>query len=115
VGVNHFVSIGDMAFIAGYAQIHHDVPPFVKVSGMNKVRALNSVGLKRNGFTDGDIEALEDLVRHLFINKKAALASKISSYDMQNGINEHVKAVIEFLKRRDSGKAGRYLEGLRKK
>jgi len=115
VGVNAFVSIGDFAYIAGYAQIHHDVPPFVRLSGMNRVRALNSVGLKRNGFTEADIESLETAVRHLFINKKQALAAKLHGYDMQNGINEHVKAMIEFLKRRDSGKAGRYLEGLRGK
>ena len=82
---------------------------------MNRVRALNNVGLKRNGFTDADVEELENLVRHLFINKKAALATKMNTYDTQNGINPHVKSVIEFLKRRDSGKAGRYLEGLRKK
>lgn len=113
VGVNAFVSIGDFSYIAGYAQIHHDVPPFVKVSGMNKVRALNTLGLKRHGFTESDIESLENAVRHLFINKKQALAAKMSAYATENGINPHVKAMIEFLKRRDSGKAGRYLEGLR--
>jgi UDP-N-acetylglucosamine acyltransferase len=115
VGVNAFVSIGDFAYIAGYAQIHHDVPPFVRVSGMNRVRALNSIGLKRNGFTDSEIECLENAVRHLFINKKQALLSKLQAYDMQNGINPRVKEMIEFLKRRDSGKAGRFLEGLRGK
>src|SRR6266550_533889 len=57
VGVHHFVTIGDFAYIAGYAQIHHDVPPFVKVDGSDKVRALNTTGLRRAGFGDEDVAA----------------------------------------------------------
>lgn len=115
VGVNAFVTIGDFSYIAGYAQIHHDVPPFVRISGNDRIRALNSVGLKRGGFTESDIEALEEAVRSLFISKKHSRAAALSQYDTQNGINTHVKTMVDFLHRRDSGKMGRYLEGLRNK
>ena len=58
VGIHHFCTIGDYAYISGYARIHHDVPPFVKVDGEDRIRALNTIGLKRAGFSDEDIQAL---------------------------------------------------------
>jgi UDP-N-acetylglucosamine acyltransferase len=115
VGVHHFVTIGEFAYIAGAARIHHDVPPFVKVADDDKIRALNSVGLRRAGFADEDIEALEEATRRLFISKQKPFARALADFDMQNGVNPHVKKMVEFLVRRDSGKHGRYLEGLRAK
>lgn len=112
VGVNAFVTIGDFAYIAGAARIHHDVPPFVKVSDVDDIRALNSVGLRRGGFAEADIEALEEAARRLFSRQKP-LALTIAEYDSGNGINPHVKRLIDFLKRRSEGKHGRYLESLR--
>lgn len=114
VGVNAWVTIGDFAYVGGYASIHHDVPPFVKVSDSDKIRALNEVGLRRGGFTDDDIVALDDAARKFFISKSKPLAVTMAEFDLSNGINSHVKTMIDFLRRRDSGKYGRYLESLRK-
>src|SRR5437762_2659488 len=66
VGIHHFVTIGDFAYLGGAARIHHDVPPYVKVDGEDKIRALNTVGLKRAGFNDEDIVALREAVRKLW-------------------------------------------------
>lgn len=115
VGVHHFVTIGDFAYIAGYARIHHDIPPFVKVGDGDKIRAINAVGLRRAGFPESDIEALEDCVKRLFIAKDKPFSVALSEYHLSNGINPHVKRMVEFLKRRDTGINGRYLESLRQK
>lgn len=112
-GVHHFVTIGDFAYVAGYAQIHHDVPPYVKVQGSDKIRALNTVGLKRAGFSEDDILALKDTVRKLWFAREKPFSKIIAEYDLMNGINPHVKTMIQFLQRRDAGKHGRHLEGLR--
>lgn len=112
VGVNAWVTIGDYAYIGGAARIHHDVPPFVKVSDKDHIRALNAVGLKRAGFCEADIDALDEAARRLFVGRKP-LAVAMAEFDTGNGINGHVKSMIEFLRRRDSGKFGRYLESLR--
>jgi UDP-N-acetylglucosamine acyltransferase len=115
VGVHHFVTISDFAYIGGYARIHHDVPPFVKVADDDEIRGLNVVGLRRAGFPEPDIEALEDAIRQLFNNRRKAFAQAMADFDTMNGINSHVKRVVEFLRRRDLGKHGRYLESLRAK
>jgi UDP-N-acetylglucosamine acyltransferase len=111
-GVNAWVTIGDFAYIGGAARIHHDVPPYVKVSDKDCIRALNSVGLRRAGFADDDIHALDTAARRLFVSKRP-LSITMAEYDTANGINQHVRTMIEFLRRRDSGKFGRYLESLR--
>ena len=113
VGIHHFVRIGDFAYLGGAARIHHDVPPFVKVDGEDQVRALNTIGLKRNGFSDEDIAALKDAVRTIWFGRKKTFAQGLAEFDCMNGINPHVKKMIQFLRERDLGKHGRYLESLR--
>lgn len=113
VGIHHFVTIGDYAYLAGAARIHHDVPPFVKVADDDKIRALNTVGLRRAGFADADIEELEGAIKRLFIAKEKPFSLALAEFDTLNGINPHVREMVEFLRRRNSGKNGRYLESVR--
>ena len=114
VGVHHFVTLGRNAFVAAYARIHHDVPPFCKVEGSDRVHGLNKKGLERTGFGPEDVAALSEACRNLF-SKKRPLAVAMAEYVLSDGINPFVQQLIEFLRRRDSGKHGRYLESLRNK
>ena len=112
VGIHHFVTVGEFAYLAGYARIRHDVPPFVKIDGADKVRGLNAVGLERAGFTAEAIECLEEACRKLFYNKAKPIAVAMQEVE-QSAAHPKVKELIEFLRRRDAGKNGRYLEGNR--
>ncbi len=114
VGINQWVTIGDFVYAVGAARIHHDVPPFVKVSDQDQIRALNEVGLRRNGYSDDDISALDAAGRKLFFAREGPISVAMKDFDMMNGLNPNVKIMLEFLRRRDQGKYGRYLEGLRK-
>ncbi len=113
VGIHHFVTVGDFAYLGGYAQIHHDVPPFVKVADSDQIRGLNTVGLKRAGFSDTDIEALEQATRQLFYGRQKPFSVALAEFDTRNGINPQVKRMVEFLRQRNDGKHGRYLESKR--
>jgi len=110
VGLHHFVTVGKYAFVAAYSRIHHDVPPFCRIDGADQVRGLNTVGLRRAGFAEPDIEALNEAYRRLF-SKRKPFSQAMAEFDIQNGINPQVRQMIEFLRRRDEGKHGRYLEG----
>ena len=79
----------------------------------DEVRGLNTVGLRRAGYPEQDIEELQRAYRNLF-GKKKPLSVAMGEYDVMNGINPHVKRLVEFLHRRNSGKHGRYLESQRK-
>jgi UDP-N-acetylglucosamine acyltransferase len=111
-GVHHYVTIGDFAYLGGAARIHHDVPPYLKVDGDDKVRGVNTVGMARAGFEQKDIEELVEACRKLFYRRRP-VALAMAEIDTLNGINPHIKNLVEFLRRRDQGKHGRYLERFR--
>ena len=111
VGVHHFVTIGRCCFIGGYARIHHDAPPFCKIDGDDGVRGLNVKGLTMAGYPQPDIEALEQAYNRLFTREKQTpFAQALADFDTLNGLNPHVKHMVEFLRQRGLNKYGRYLQ-----
>jgi UDP-N-acetylglucosamine acyltransferase len=66
-GIAQRVRVGESAFVAAGAMVERDVPPFVIVQGDRaRVRALNTVGLRRRGVSEASIAALERAFRALF-------------------------------------------------
>jgi UDP-N-acetylglucosamine acyltransferase len=62
-----FVRIGEGAFVAAGAMVETDVPPFLIVAGDRaRVRALNRVGLRRQGVPEVSRRALAKAFRVLF-------------------------------------------------
>jgi UDP-N-acetylglucosamine acyltransferase len=72
-GVHQFTKIGRCAIIGGCSAVAQDVPPFVNASGNRvKLYGLNTVGLKRQGFSEERIAALKKAYRILFRSKLTA-------------------------------------------
>jgi UDP-N-acetylglucosamine acyltransferase len=113
-GVHHFATIGRHAYVGAYSRIHHDVPPFCKVDGADQVRAVNATGLRRAGFCEEDIEAIDEACRALFSRRKQPFSMTLAEYQNAQGLNPNVKLLIDFLIQRNTGKNGRFLEALRK-
>ncbi len=67
-GVHQFCRVGKYAFIGGFTVILQDVLPFLRVAGMRPVLlyGLNSVGLRRRGFSRERLGALKDMFKILF-------------------------------------------------
>ena len=67
VGIHQFVRIGDHAFVGGKSAIVKDIPPYVMAVGDRaKLRGLNSVGLKRFGFSQETLLLLKKAYRIIF-------------------------------------------------
>lgn len=65
--VHQFVRIGDYAFVGGKSAIVKDIPPYVIASGDRaKLHGLNSVGLKRHGFSQETLSTLKKAYRIIF-------------------------------------------------
>ena len=112
--VHHFVTIGEFAYIGGYCRIHHDVPPFVKVDGSDQIRGLNKVGLARAGTSAEEIKAAGRRLPQAVRRRKRPLAVAMKELESLNGeLTPHVREVLDFLRRRNEGRNGRYLEGKR--
>jgi UDP-N-acetylglucosamine acyltransferase len=69
-GLHQFVRIGRHAIIGGCSAVAQDVPPFVSAVGNRAtLYGLNTVGLKRHGFTDEQMTALKTAYKILFRSK----------------------------------------------
>ena len=67
VAVHQFCTIGDHAFISGGSLVRKDVPPYVKAARepLSYV-GINSVGLRRRGFSSKKIKEIQDIYRLLY-------------------------------------------------
>jgi UDP-N-acetylglucosamine acyltransferase len=76
--IHQFVTIGPHAFLGGGSLVRKDIPPFVKAAREPLTYAgINSVGLRRRGFSEEQINDLHNLYRLLFLggmNTQDALA-----------------------------------------
>ena len=66
--VHQFCRVGKLVMVGGLSKITQDVPPYVMAEGVaaSQVIGLNKVGLKRNGYTPGDILQLKEAYRVIY-------------------------------------------------
>jgi len=71
VGSQQFIHVGAHAFIAGATLIRKNVPPYVKAAREPiTFIGVNSIGLRRRGYTDEQVREIEDIYRILFVQSK---------------------------------------------
>ena len=73
---HQFVRVGDLCMVKGLAAISQDVPPYVLASDSNRVRGLNSVGMRRAGLSAVTRQSVKEAFRQIFLeglNLKQAL------------------------------------------
>ncbi|WP_347174349.1 acyl-ACP--UDP-N-acetylglucosamine O-acyltransferase [Polaribacter uvawellassae] len=65
--IHQFIQIGDHAMISGGSLVRKDVPPYTKAAKepLSYV-GINSVGLRRRGFTSEKIKEIQDIYRILY-------------------------------------------------
>ncbi|MEG1554154.1 MAG: acyl-ACP--UDP-N-acetylglucosamine O-acyltransferase [Rikenellaceae bacterium] len=64
--IHQFVRIGDHAMTAGGALVGKDIPPYVMAGHLvSDYKGINSIGLKRRGFTSDDINTIQSIYRIL--------------------------------------------------
>lgn len=70
VPVHQFTRIGQHAFVGGWYRVTRDVPPYIRTMGDPLVYAgLNSVGLRRRGFSNEALLALKRAYKILYFSK----------------------------------------------
>ena len=67
VAIHQFVRIGNYAYVGGKSAVVKDIPPYVIAAGDRaKLHGLNSVGLKRHGFSNETLSLLKKAYRIIF-------------------------------------------------
>jgi len=103
VAAQQFVHIGAHAFIGGASLIRKDIPPYVKAAREPLTYAgVNSVGLRRKGFTDDEVREIEDFYRVLYVqNNNISKGLNIIKERADNSIIS--QKIIEFIENSDKG------------
>lgn len=76
--VHQFTRVGTLAMMQGKSGVGQDLPPFTVAIGNNRTCGLNTVGLRRAGYTAEQRTELKRLYRALFLsgqNLQAAIAA----------------------------------------
>ncbi len=95
--VHQFSKIGAYAFIGGGAIITRDVPTYVMVAGNPaEPHAVNSIGLKRRGFTDEQIRNIRDAYRILY-RSDLKLAEALDKLRLLGETQPEVRVFVEFI------------------
>jgi len=103
VAIHQFVRVGEHAFIGGKSAVVKDVPPYVIAAGDRaKLHGLNSVGLKRHGFSPQTLLALKRAYRIIF---RIGLTLNESIERVKAEV-EQVPEVVDFIEFVQSSKRG---------
>ena len=66
--VHQFVRIGEQVMIGGGSLVRKDVPPYITAArDPLSYAGINSIGLRRRGFSVADMHHIEDIYRVLFV------------------------------------------------
>ena len=96
VGAHQFVRMGRYAMIGGKSKIVQDVLPFFTTDGNPpRVRGLNSIGLRRAGFSESARRALKDAYRILF---RSGVPMEEALRQLQEIDDENVSRLIAFIR-----------------
>src|SRR6266446_1858540 len=96
VGAHQFVRMGRYAMVGGKSKIVQDVLPFFITDGNPpRVRGVNSVGLKRAGFSEEAMRALKNAYKLLF---RSATPLETVLAEMDQMADENVAHLTRFIR-----------------
>ena len=97
VPVHQFVTIGSHSFIGGGSRVPKDILPYVKVAGNPpRVGGINSVGLKRRGFTTEQIVQIKRAYRYIY-RSGLNVTQALEKIERELSDTPEIKTLIEFI------------------
>ncbi|MDT0295002.1 acyl-ACP--UDP-N-acetylglucosamine O-acyltransferase [Mesonia ostreae] len=101
--IQQFCSIGSHAFITGGSLVRKDVPPFVKAARepLSYV-GINSIGLRRRGFTTEKIREVQDIYRILY-QKNYNNSQAVAIIEAEMEATPERDDILEFIKNSQRG------------
>jgi UDP-N-acetylglucosamine acyltransferase len=96
VGAHQFVRMGRYAMVGGKSKIVQDVLPFFITDGNPaRLRGVNSVGLRRAGFSEEERRALKNAYRTLF---RSALPLEEAVNELSSSSDANVRHLLGFIR-----------------
>lgn len=101
--VHQFVSIGAHSIISGGSLVRKDVPPYTK-AGREPLSyvGINSVGLRRRGFSSEQIYEIQDIYRTIFL-KKYNITRALDIIETDRQPTEIRDEILDFIRNSNRG------------
>ncbi len=101
--VHQFVSIGAHSIISGGSLVRKDVPPYTK-AGREPLSyvGINSVGLRRRGFSSEKINEIQDIYRTIFL-KKINISRALDIIETEREPTEIRDEILDFIRNSNRG------------
>ena len=101
--VHQFVKIGSHSFVSGGSLVSKDVPPYIKAGRTPLSYAgVNSIGLKRRGFTVDKINHILDIYRVLY-NKGLNTTQAIEFLEEEFPATDERDEIVTFIRESQRG------------
>lgn len=103
VAVHQFTKIGSHAFVTGGTLVRKDVPPYIKAAREPiSYAGINSVGLRRRGFTAEQIAEIQNIYRVLFVQNRN-LSKALDIVEAEFEATEIRDEILSFVRSSDRG------------
>jgi len=103
VAIHQFTRVGAYAMVGGFSGVGQDIPPYMIASGARvKLFGLNTVGLKRHGFSDSTVNDLKKAYKILF-REKRTLKDAIKKIQEDLPYTDEIKHLSEFIQKNKRG------------
>jgi UDP-N-acetylglucosamine acyltransferase len=107
--VHQFTRIGGHVMIQGGALVRKDVPPFIKAGREPLVYAgINSIGLRRRGFTNEKINEIADVYRIIYLSGKS-LYKALDDSELSLPPSKERDEIVNFVRASERGIMKGYL------
>jgi UDP-N-acetylglucosamine acyltransferase len=96
-GVQQFVKIGDHAFIAAGSNVRKNVPPYIKAARAPLTFAgVNSVGLRRRGFSAEAVTKIEDIYRNIY-TRGLNVSNAVKVIEQEEPKSKEKEIILKFI------------------
>lgn len=103
VPVHQFVKIGAHCMIGGGFRVQQDIIPYALVGGYPlKVVGMNSIGLKRRGFTKDTVRAIDTAFKILFFSKLNTTQA-VERITNETDVIPEVQLILDFIANSERG------------
>lgn len=101
--VHQFVNIGAHVMISGGSLVRKDVPPFTKAArDPLSFVGINSIGLRRRGFSSEQINEIQDIYRHIYL-RKLNVSQAITYVETEMPATPERDEILSFIARSSRG------------
>lgn len=101
--VHQFVNIGSHTMVSGGSLVRKDVPPFTKAGREPLSYAgINSIGLRRRGFSNDKIAEIQEIYRYIFL-KGLNNSKAIDLIELEMTPSKERDEILNFFRQSDRG------------